>query len=155
MDIEIMKVQVGDPQYEQVIGGLRADADLLAYMWQAAESRLDEHPTKVWIVAVDPNGRALAWCAYQPVGDGVVTCVNSFERPEVWGRGLYATVYAARHQLIRWFDAVTYVYDQPLPLHLADGWVPFEEGWSSEPDAPSHHWTGLRRPADPHDPERY
>lgn len=147
---DILILRHGSPRYEPVIGRLRGDAPLLAYMWQAAESRLDEHPDKVWIVPVDPADRALAWCAYQPCdrADAVVQCVNSFERPESWDDDLYAVVYAARHELIRYLDAVTYVFDEPLELHLWDGWVPFADGWSNEPDTPSHHWTGLRRPAE-------
>ena len=41
---------------------------------------------------------------------------------------------------------VTYVFSDPVRLHLADGWRITDEGDSHEPDAPSHHWYELRRP---------
>lgn len=65
-------------------------------------SRLDEFPDKVWVMAVDPAGRALVWSAFQPCerDDAAVQCVNSFERPETWDDDLCALVYAARHELI-------------------------------------------------------
>lgn len=147
---EILILRQGDPLYEPIIGGLRADTDLLDYMWQAAESRLDEHADKVWIVAAR-NGRALAWCAYEPSAghaDAGVKCTNSFERPECWDEDLYGIVYQARHEIIRHYRALTYVYGEPLPLHLWDGWTQVDDGWSGEPDAPSHHWYALLRDAD-------
>lgn len=147
-DVEILILHCGDPRYEAVIGGLRRDVELLDLMWQAAESRLDEHPDKVWIVAAE-GGRALAWAAYRPGPDDIeVQAVNSFERPEVWDTDWYGIVYAVRHELIRHHSAITYVYDEPLDLHLWDGWVCTDDGWSSEPDAPAHHWHELRRTAD-------
>ncbi|MEV0732322.1 hypothetical protein [Polymorphospora sp. NPDC050346] len=148
--MEILILCEGDPRYEEVIGGLRDDQDLLDLMWQAAESRLDEHPDKVWIVAVD-GARALAWCAYQPATDprAQVQAVNSFERPEAWDADWYGVVYAVRHELIRYRAGLTYVYDEIVDLHGWDGWTPTDDGWSNEPDTPSHHWTELLRPADP------
>ncbi|SNT66285.1 hypothetical protein SAMN05421812_13632 [Asanoa hainanensis] len=145
---EIVVIRPGDNRYERVMSTLRADRPLLRRMWREAESRLDEHRRKTWVVAVGAGDRALAWCAYEPFARGCVKAVNSFERPEVWGQGLYERVYNVRHQLIRYRRALTFIFDQPLPLHLRDGWVPVADGWSSEPDAPSHHWNELRRPAD-------
>lgn len=149
MDYEIMILQQGDPLYGPVLGGLRADTELLDLMWQAAESRLDEHPDKVWIVAVGPGHRALAWCAYQPYngGDIEIQCTNSFERPECWDDDLYGIVYQTRHELIRDHSAITYVYNEPLDLHLWDGWTETAAEWSNEPDTPPHHWHELRRTA--------
>lgn len=141
---EIVIVQQGDDRYEPVIGVLRADRNLLDLMWTAAESRLDEHPDKVWIVAVDPPDRALAWCAYESTAQpGRVKCVNSFERPESWDNDLYALVYEVRQELLHLLDltADTFIFDDPMDLHA--GWTPFADGWSAEPDAPPHHWTGL------------
>jgi hypothetical protein len=148
MDYEVVILTAGDDRYEQVIGGLRNDRELLDVMWQAAESQLDERLDKVWVVAVEPaTGRALAWCAYQPTTElnAQLKCVNSYERPECWDEDLYGVVYAVRHELIRHSSAVTFVFDEPLQMHLWDGWQPFDDGWSSEPGVPSHHWTGLRR----------
>lgn len=149
--MEVLILRWGEPRYEEVIGGLRRDGALLAGMWLAAESRLDEHPGKTWVVAVDAGGRALAWCAFEPADEpGVdVKAVDSYERPESWDDDLYAVVYQVRHELIRFSSAVTYVFPEPLELHLWDGWVPTVEGWSDEPGVPSHHWTRLVRAPDP------
>jgi len=145
--VEVLIIRQGDPLYEPVFGGLRRDQALLDRMWREAESRLDERPDKVWVVAVD-GGRALAWCAYQPEAGGRVKAVNSFERPECWDADWYGVVYAVRHELIRRCEATTFVFNEILPLHVWDGWVPFVDGMSDEPGVPSHHWTGLRRAAD-------
>lgn len=61
-------------------------------------------------------------------------CVNSFERPESRENDLYGLAYAARHEIIRHPDAITFVFDEPVEVHPWDGWVPFANGWSNELD---------------------
>lgn len=151
MDYEVVIVAQGDDRYEEVLGAVRGDRALLDLMWHQAEFELIEHPAKVWIAAVDPVGRPLAWCAIEPTDQmgAQVKAVDSCERPECWAEDVYGVIYAARHELLRNCAAVTYIFDEPLTMHLWDGWVPFAEGWSSEPGEPPHHWTGLFREADP------
>ncbi|HWB38354.1 MAG TPA: hypothetical protein VHA75_20240 [Rugosimonospora sp.] len=146
MAVEVLILRQGDARYEEMFGQLRADRALLADLWAAAESRLDEHPGKTWIVAVEA-GVPVAWCAYEPTDEqgAEVKCVDSYERREAWGRGLYARVFWARHRLIRRAEAITYVFAQPLGLHLSAGWRITGEGDRSEPGIPSHHWYELRR----------
>lgn len=149
MDYKIITVEIGHPRYEDLLGPVRAEAALLRQMWLDAESALDEAPGKQWVVAV-VDGRAGAWAAAY-VKDGTLHCVNSYE--VVRGRGLYAAAYRHRHDTIvaPWTGlAVTYVYDQPLPLHLADGWRLVQSGVSTvdEPDGDGkteHRWHELRR----------
>lgn len=148
----VVCVTPGNPGYEPVIGRLRRNRRLMARMWRDAESRLDEQPGKLWWVAVPRWGPriAMAWCAAvledDPTGAGVVwRCCNSYDRPPWRWLRLYPTVYRARHGEVADLPAYTFVYVQPLPLHLADGWRIVGEGDSNEPDAPPHHWFKLRR----------
>lgn len=149
-EYEVVIVAMGDGRYEEVIGALRADWDLRDLMYVQADFDLVERPDKVWIVAVDPGGRVLAWCAYEPTEEAgaEVKCVDSCERPECWDEDVYGVVYAVRHELVRRYDAATYVFEGPLDLHRMDGWEVFVEGGAAEPDVPEDHWYGLRRPAD-------
>lgn len=150
-EIEIVTVEIGHPRYEELIGALRTDAVLLRRMWLDAESNLDERPGKRWVVAV-VDGVAAAWAAAY-VEAGVLHCCNSYERPGFRDRGLYAAVYRHRHDTIvaPWAGpALTFVYDQPLCRHLADGWDRLTTGFSvvDEPDGDGetiHRWHELRR----------
>jgi len=51
---------------------------------------------------------------FQPTGRGrrQLKCVNNFEPPESWERRSVALVHAARHELTRRHDAVTYIFDE-------------------------------------------
>lgn len=152
MDYEIVTTRQGDTRYDALIGAVRADRALMATVWSDSESRMPESSGKVWYVAV-VGGVPAAWCAAETV-DGVLRCTDSYERHGYRGHGLYAAVYAYRHLdavLVaerEGMPAVTYVFAEPLALHLADGWVVTAEGDSAELDAPAHHWFELRRPAD-------
>jgi len=141
---------MGDPDYETVFGPLREDQDLAHWMMQDAESTLDEKPGKIWWVLVADNGvTAMAWCAATVTtdhdGSELIRCTNSYHRREYRDTELYPLVYSARHAWLveQGIDAETYVYDQPLPLHLADGWEIETDGVSHEVDEP-HRWYGLR-----------
>lgn len=146
MTVEVLILRQGDARYEQVFGQLRPDRELLADLWAAAESRLPEHPDKTWIVAVE-DGVPVAWCAYEPTSEqgAEVKCTDSYERREVWGRGLYGRAFWVRHRMVRRKSAITYVFPEPLGLHLSAGWRITGEGWSREPGIDSHHWYELRR----------
>jgi hypothetical protein len=145
MTVRVLTLRQGGPCYEEILGQIRDDRELLAAAWSDAEMTLHEHPAKTWVVAVE-GGRPLAWCALEPAppDEGVaLKAVDSYERRDARGRGLYTRVYIVRHDMIRRRSAVTYLFDQPVPLHLADGWQVTTDGWSNEPGIPAHHWTRL------------
>jgi hypothetical protein len=147
---QIVTVEIGHPRYEELLGPLRDDDQLSRSMWWDAESRLDETPGKRWVIAVvDDMGRsvAAAWAAAVTV-DGQLKCCNNYERREYRGRGLYAAAYEHRHRIIvepSELPCVTYIFREPLQLHLDDEWRVTGEGDSVVPDAPPHHWYELRR----------
>lgn len=148
--VHLVQVEVGHPRYEELIGPLRGDDELLAVMLSEAESRLDEEPGKQWFVAAVQQGDrwvAGAWaCAV--VRDGLLWCCNNYERPGFRGNGLYGLAYDLRHAVLVescGLPAVTYIFVDPLQRHLDDGWRVTGEGDSNEPWAPSHHWFELRR----------
>ena len=138
--------------YEPLIGSLREDSALLATMWQEAESRLDEAPegapyVKMWWVTLAPNtSEPAAWAALVLGASGEVVCCNNYERGEWRGLGLYEQAYRRRHAILAalGMPAVTYIFAQPLALHLADGWRITGQGDSAEMGVPSHHWYELR-----------
>lgn len=138
--VEILILQMGDDRYEDTVGRLRADRELRHEMWQAAESRLDEHPDKIWVIAHRLGEGALAWCAYEPSTEPgyELKLVNSYERPWSWSQDWYAVVYEVREVLTAGHACVSYIYAEPLEVHT--GWQVTAEGDSDEPDAPSHHW---------------
>lgn len=144
---ELLVLRLGEARYEPVMAALRADEPLLAYLREAAGFELTEDADTVWIVATDDAGRVLAACAYEPADeDGIeVKCVDSWERPSSWDDDLYALVYAARHELIRWHDAVTYIYLDIVELHEWDGWVVVGSGVDPRTGI---RWYRLWRPAD-------
>lgn len=151
MTFELVTIWIGHPRYEELLAPVRVDAALLRRMLLDAESQLDEQLGKLWCVAV-VDGQAGAWAA--AVEDcGMLRCCNSYEVPAYRGLGLYAAAYRHRHDTIvapSTLSAVTYVYDQPLPLHLADGWAVTASGTSAvaEPDGDGkieHRWHEMRR----------
>lgn len=149
MTVEVLILRQGDARYEEVLSELRNDHVLLAEAWSDAEMILHEHAAKTWVIAVD-GSRPLAWCALEPapLDEGVeLKAVDSYERRDARDRGLYLRVYVVRHDMLRHRSAVTYLYDQPLPVHLADGWEITNDGWSNEPGIPAHHWSRLTRAA--------
>jgi hypothetical protein len=119
--VEIVTTWSGGPRYE-LVTGLRADPDVWAYALAAADCDLTEQPGQVWVLAVDEDGVA-AWCAYHPgPGGHPVQCVDSVELPRAYGSGAYRAAFLARHELLRRCPCVTYVYADPLALHLEHGW---------------------------------
>lgn len=145
---EILILRRGELRYESVFAQLRADQALLDEMWQAAESELDEHDDKVWVIAVRAyDGRPVAWATFEPSDTpGIdIKLVNSYEVPSSWDDDWYLAVHEVRHLLTEAYTCETFVFDDPLQLFEWDGYVAFADDWSNEPGVPSHHWTGLRR----------
>jgi hypothetical protein len=149
---ELVTCQTGDGAYAELLGPVVADPDLLAQMWADAEADRGElvAPGTTWVIAaVHAGGRRhpAAWAGATVIeedGQQVLKLVCSYEVPAWRGRGLYALAYAERHRTIvePWSGpAVTYIFAQPLALHLADGWTVTGEGISND----GHAWYELRR----------
>lgn len=137
------------PEYGQLLDLIRADPPLVARMWADAESQPAEldQPGTWWTVALVDDAPA-AWCAARPAGD-VLYCHSNYEHPRHRGRGLYAAAYRERHRHViqpAGLDAVTYLFEQPIPLHEADGWQ--RTGPTGDGKVSGHRWWELRRPAD-------
>jgi hypothetical protein len=141
MTYRIVITGPGRPGYN-LVTGLRDDPRVRTYARRAADCDLAEQPGKTWVLAVDERGVA-AWCAYHPDAEGL-RCVDSVELPRAWGSGAYREAFLARHELVRRQACTTYVYADPLALHLAHGWVVDGEG----PVGDGRTWYRLVRPAD-------
>lgn len=138
-----------DPQYRRLVR-LMASEPLRTQWHNDAES---EHVDGVSYVVALVGGEPAAWAGWRIERDGTLRCWNNYVRhgyrdldPDA-----YASVYAARHRdvvLRLGVPAETYLYPEPIPLHLADGWVidpsPEASGTSHPyPDGPVHHWRRL------------
>jgi hypothetical protein len=154
--IEVVTVQLGDDRYEQVLGQIRADRQLLDEVWSDSETRLVEQPGKMWVVVL-ASGVPAAWAAAYveehigPAGAEIVLrCTDSYERRGP-GRdlGLYLLAYRRRHEVLvapSRLPGLTFLYRQPMALHEADGW--YRTGVhdvSREPGLDEHPWWQLRR----------
>ena len=152
MEYEIVQLTLVDDRYEQVIRPILDDAELMAQIWADAETRMEEASEKQWFVAVStPGDQALAWCAARlelQNGQLTMVCEANYERRGIGrAKGLYAAVFEERQQYLEHLGlpCVTYIFDQPLQLHLDAGWLPSgAEGISSEEGVEPHHWQELR-----------
>lgn len=116
---------------------------------------LDEHGNEVpaawagWILEVD--------LAERFDGGAVLRCCNNYVRRGFRDRTpeLYAVAYRQRHEQIvqrLGLPAYSFLYEQPIPIHVADGWEYFtpvgKPGESSPfPGGELHRWWEMRRPA--------
>lgn len=146
--MDIVTLTHGHPRYTELLAHIRADPELVAAMWRDAESTPDELdvPGNIWtVVCVD--GTPAAWAAAR-IDGGRLKCHSNYEHPAHRGRGLYAAAYRHRNEHVvvpSPLDAFTYLYPQPIHLHLADGWLP--TGRSGTGAYPDHTWHELIRPA--------
>jgi hypothetical protein len=143
MSIAIVTCQMGQEFYSRYVSPMLANPP--AEVWADAEIGLTtaEHPEKVWWLAVDENERVLAFCAAWPGEGGDTECGHNYElgHRERTERH-WPTVFAARQLwlLHMGVSAYTYIFDQPLELHLAHGWRLDGDEGVSELD---HHWQRL------------
>lgn len=112
---------------------------------------LDEHGNEVpaawagWIIEVDLEERF--------GGGAVLRCCNNYVRRGFRDRDpeLYALAYRHRHDQVvaqLGLPAFSFLYEQPIPLHLADGWeydTPVDEPGESRPypGGELHRWWRL------------
>lgn len=155
----IVTIEVGSPEFADLFGELLTDRDFADQMWRDSETTVADllgvktaHPVgpKLLTVAV-VDGQPAAWAAHQVVeveGVTVVKATDSYDRPPFWHLELYPAVYAARQVLIEALcrelgvDAVTYVYVDPLWLHV--GWTLVESKVSRVEGLEAHRWYLLR-----------
>lgn len=159
LEHEIVTIAVDSPEFGQLFGDLLADRDFADQMWRDSETTVADllgvktanpaGPKLLTVAVVD--GAPAAWAGHQVVvedGETVVKATDSYDRPPFWHLDLYPAVYAARQVLIEALccelgvDAVTYVYVDPLWLHV--GWRIVESGVSRVEGLDAHRWYLLR-----------
>ncbi len=151
--MRIVHLTPGHDDYARLTAPL-LEEPLRSQWWADAESE-HEPGTSYLMVVVDEGGEPVpaAWAGYT-INGGVLHCRDNYVRDAYRGRtpDLYAVAYAARHDRVVTrvrLPAVTYLFAQPIPLHLADGWVydtaPDSPGVSrAHPDGEDHPWWRLR-----------
>lgn len=156
---KIVTVEVGSPVFAELFRDLLADPDFADRMWRDSETSVADllglktaHPfgPKFLTVAV-VDGQPAVWAGHQlVVEDGVlvVKCTDSYDREPYRHLRLYPEAYAARQLLVeelcreRGVDAVTYVYIDPLWLHL--GWTLVVSDVSRVEGLDEHRWYLMR-----------
>jgi hypothetical protein len=140
----------------------------LAGQWyDDAESGVDADTARTsfmvtFVVGPDLDAVPAAWAGWRfdVAADGlpVLRCCDNYVRRGYRGRTpeLYRLAYEARHSLVVdtcGLRAETYLYPEPIPLHIADGWeLDVSEDASGKsspyPGGPVHEWQRLvRRPS--------
>jgi hypothetical protein len=143
----------GQPEYARLLTRIRQDPALVAAMWADAESRPDEldRPGTRWSVTlVEGSGQEApaAWCAARQIEDRgvpVLKCHSNYEVPAWRGQGLYAAAYRERHRRVVHpspLPAFTYLFPEPIGLHIADGWQ--TTGLTGPGEVDGHTWWELR-----------
>lgn len=156
---EIVTVEVGSANFDGLFRDLLTDHDFADQMYRDSETTVadllgikTEYPCgpKLLTVAV-VDGQPATWAGHQLVvedGETVVKATDSYDRQPFRHLRLYPGVYAARQLLVealceeRGVDAVTYVYIDPLWLHI--GWTLRGFGTSRVPGLDPHDWYLLR-----------
>lgn len=141
----IIETRAGDLAYERWVTPLLASPPPEIYQ----DSEIDftpDHPDKVWWLAI-AHDQLVAFCAAWPREDLRWECGHNYELGHRDREQRYwPLVFAARQIWIgqRGIRCVSYLYDQPTPLHLAFGWqLTGLEDTSHEPGLEPHHWQEL------------
>lgn len=152
--MRVVTLAYGEPEYGVRLGQVSGDAELVARMWADAESRPFElaEPGTRWSIALVDDGDGevpAAWCAVREItedGQPVLKGLCNYEVPAYRGHGLYLAAYRERHRRVvrpSVLPAVTYLFAQPIGLHLGDGW--HHTGLTGPGELPDHQWWELRR----------
>lgn len=144
---EVVTLTHGDERFTDLLYLIRDDPALQNAMWADAESSPWElaEPGTRWSIALDA-GQPAAWCAARELPDGTLKCHSNYEVDAFRGEGLYEAAYRARHDAVvapAGRPAVTYLFEQPIALHEADGWQ--RTGLTGEGEVAGHTWWELRR----------
>ena len=157
IDYTVLSVAPSDPLHARLMETLSAEP-IATQWWEDAESRA-EPAASYMVVYVTVDGALVpaAWAGWIIETEGgrrILRCCNNYVRRGFRNRApeLYALAYRARHRQVvsrKGLPAVTYLFPEPIGLHLASGWRvdtgPGSAGTSrSAPDGPVHHWQRLR-----------
>lgn len=150
MIIDLIRLTADHQRHDEILGSLRADAQLMAQIWADAEGDLADRPGIRWYVAL-VEGRPAAWVGcYETVDGGqpVLQLVDHYEQRGL-GRdlGLHALVYRWLHQyelIGARLPQVTYVFKDPQRLLEEHGWRETDNGAGQ---LPGHHWFRMERQA--------
>ncbi len=153
--VAVIAVLPGSKRHARLIAEMRSEP-LATQWWQDAESRYEpgEPPVSYMVTYVtDDNGLVVpaAWAGWRLDTDWTGTrllCCDNYVRRGYRGRvpELYRLAYRARHRnVVRALKlpAVTYLFPEPVDLHLADGWVQDDSPSGSDVSDLGHHWTRL------------
>ncbi|MET0426298.1 MAG: hypothetical protein ABW046_20685 [Actinoplanes sp.] len=137
----------GEQLYADLLDRVRQDDALVAAMWADAESHPDELdvPGTHWTVSLTEDGTPAAWAAARII-DCVIKCHSNYETRRYRGCGLYEAAHYGRHRdviLAYKMPAVTYLFEQPITLHEANGW--HRTGVTGTGENESHRWWELQR----------
>jgi hypothetical protein len=148
--MEVIDVRVGHPRHPPLISPLR-EPELADQWWDDAESHAEATVSYMVVYAPDPSGAMVpaAWAGWVLGGNALRCCDNYVRRgfrrrrPE-----LYEMAYRARHRQVvqvLGLPGVTYLFPEPVGLHLRDGWVrDTSPGSSGTRDGrPEHRWQRL------------
>lgn len=151
-ELDIIMLHPADREYRHFMSVLTAEP-LRTQWWNDAESRVEPGISYAMVLVDD---QPAAWAGWQVVRDGgtpVLRCCNNYVRHEFRGRRpeLYELAYRHRHQNVvarLGLPGVTYLFPEPIGLHLADGWVldaADDACGDSSPytGGPVHHWRRL------------
>ncbi len=154
MRTQTIHLTPGQARYQRYMDVLAGDP--LRTQWREdAESGVEPAVSYLMVLAEDAGGQMVpaAWAGYQLVpvgGELTLRCCNNYVRREFRSCDpeLYEMAYRARHDVVvsrLAFPAVTYLFEQPIALHEADGWVKDTGPGGSGVSTAGHHWWRLRR----------
>lgn len=153
--MRIITLTRNHPQYDQITTELCTEP-LRSQWWDDAESHHEPGISYSMVIHDEVPAAWAGWTFEREDGRPVLRCCNNYVRREYRGGvpDLYALAYAHRHRHIvthLGMPAVTYLFPEPVALHLADGWVidtsPGSSGtsWAREVgQGQEHHWRRLR-----------
>ncbi len=149
--LDVITLTPEHPEYGAFMAILNSEP-LRTQWWNDAESGV-EPGISYSMVLVDDQPAAWAGWYISLSGPRLLRCCNNYVRRDYRNRQpeLYELAYRHRHQhvVLRFgLPAITYLFPEPIPLHLADGW---EYGTgrnafgTSSPytGGPVHHWRRL------------
>ncbi len=150
--MDIITLRPEDTEYQHFMSVLGSEP-LRTQWWNDAESGV-EPGISYSMVLVDDQPAAWAGWYVSRSEPKLLHCCNNYVRQGYRDRRpeLYELAYRHRHRTVvqaLGLPGITYLFPEPVPLHLADGWVldtgPNARGTSRAwPDGELHHWQRLR-----------
>ncbi len=158
-DPAVLRVRPGERLHDELLATLSAEP-LATQWWRDAESRATPAASYMVVYMGEVPAAWAGWFVEDHDGRRVLRCCDNYVRRGYRRRSpeLYTLAYRRRHRdVVRrlGLPAVTYLYPEPIGLHLRNGWVydtsPGSAGVSTPypdqpagPDNPEHRWRRLR-----------